>query len=234
MADRELVVATFNTEWRESASEDAEFIRAQLATADIVCLTEAYQDFFGTEGYTIDAPFAVQGSQTDRRKVLLWSRQPWRDIDEGSDALLGYYLGATTQTDLGPIRVHGLVIPYRFSGVRYGTPKRKVWELHQAYLRALGGVLPREPHRTIALGDFNQRIPRKYQPQHMLDQLQQVILDRLKLATGGIISGVGKQAIDHICHSHDLDLLSVEALTNVAPDGHLVSDHFGLRASLRR
>lgn len=225
-------VATFNTEWRKAGSIDAELIRQRVKGADIICLTEAYRDFLGAEGYLREAPYEGPLSEAGRRKVLLWSKRPWTEVDLGEDALRGYYLGATTETADGPVRVYGMVIPYRFSGVRYGRPKRKVWELHRAFLRALNTRLPREPERAIALGDFNQRVPRKYQPAYVFEQLEHVILSRFRLATGGIMPGIEEQAIDHICLSHDLTLEGVEVLSNVAPDGHLISDHFGLGALL--
>jgi endonuclease/exonuclease/phosphatase (EEP) superfamily protein YafD len=227
-----LDVATFNTEWRKPQTADACLIRDRLGDADVVCLTEAYEGFFGQQGQVLAAPFVGTGNETERRKVLLWSKNPWREIDEGDGALSGFYLGATTETPLGPLRVHGVVIPYRFSGVRYGTPKRKAWERHLAFLEALDARLPEHPQRAIVLGDFNQRVPRRYQPQHIFDRLDQVILRRFVLATGGQIPEVSKQAIDHICHTHDLALAELAGLSNVDPNGRLISDHFGLRVSL--
>lgn len=69
-----LTVVTFNCEWRPSGSGDAGVIRARLLALapDIICPTEAYRDFFGDLGHTIDAEAdygypLVEG----RRKVLL-------------------------------------------------------------------------------------------------------------------------------------------------------------------
>lgn len=142
-----------------------------------------------------------------------------------------HYLAGTTETAAGPITVYGIVIPYRFCDVRYGKPKRKAWEMHEAFLDNLGELLPPVPQRSIILGDFNQRSPAKYQPQSATEQLQRVILRRFDLATGGIIPGMGKQAIDHICHTFELRLARVEALSNLREDGRQVSDHFGLQAT---
>lgn len=220
-------VATFNTEWRRSASQDARLIRERLAGSDVICLTEAQRDFFGAAGHVVAAP----GQKANRTKVLLWSKAPWREIDEGEAGLLGYYLGATTDTDIGPIRLHGVVIPYRFSGVRYSEPKREAWELHQAHLNALDARLPARPDRSLVLGDFNQRIPRKFQPNHIFEQLEGAVLRRFTPATKGEADGMGKQSIDHICHSPDLTPLDRTWLSNVAPDGHKISDHFGVQVS---
>ncbi|MGL4542751.1 MAG: hypothetical protein ACRCUI_09600, partial [Polymorphobacter sp.] len=69
-----LSATTFNCQWRRSKSAAAvEIRRAIRSTApEIVCLTEAYQDFFGEEGFVIEAdadygyPIVI-----GRRKVLL-------------------------------------------------------------------------------------------------------------------------------------------------------------------
>ncbi|MXO52378.1 hypothetical protein GRI42_13790 [Erythrobacter gaetbuli] len=220
-----LTVATFNTEWRRAHSDDAVLIRERLGRVDIVCLTEADRKFFGEEGHVL----AAAGPDGSRTKVLLWSRQPWTAVDEGESALAGYYLAATTDTALGPLRVYGIVIPYRFSGVRYGNPKRQTWELHRAFLTALDDRLPNRPERSIVLGDFNQRIPRKYQPQSIFDELDRVVLGKFAPATAGLIAGIERQAIDHICLSPDLQLQHLDAISNVGPAGRLISDHFGLR-----
>lgn len=219
-------IATFNTEWRGADSDDAALIRERLGRVDIVCLTEADREFFGEEGHVL----AAAGPDSSRTKVLLWSRNPWTAVDEGEKALASYYLAATTDTALGPLRVHGVVIPYRFSGVRYGNPKRQTWELHRAFLTALDDRLPTRPERSIVVGDFNQRIPRKCQPQSIFEQLDLVVLAKFAPATAGLITGIDRQAIDHICLSSDLQPHRVEGISNVGPSGRLISDHFGLRA----
>ena len=61
-----------------------------------------------------------------RRKVLLWSREPWGDIDETGhlDMPPGRFVRATTRTSAGELTVMGVCIPW--SGSRTGpafTPR---------------------------------------------------------------------------------------------------------------
>lgn len=230
MTDSGLVIATFNTEWRKTSSADADIIRERLADADVICLTEAYRDFFGGQGYLLEPPHIANGEDDGRRKVLLWSKQPWTAARVGEGSYPGNFLVGTTETKVGAITIYGVVIPYRFSDVRYGNPKRKLWEKHYEFLDNLDRMLPAGPRRSIILGDFNQRVPPKYQPADAGQKLTEVILRRFELASSGVIPDVGKQAIDHICHTKDLALKRLEGLSNLRSDGREISDHFGLQA----
>ena len=44
-------IAAFNCEWRGTESSGAAEIRCLVSPADVVCLTEAYRDFFLNEGH---------------------------------------------------------------------------------------------------------------------------------------------------------------------------------------
>lgn len=228
-----LQVATFNCEWRKSSSTDAAIIRDLVlgGGTHVVCLTEAYRDFFGGEGHTIEAE--ADGRPDGRRKVLLWSREPWTGVDaHGPDSMpSGRFVSGRTETPLGPITFFGLCIPYRWAGMKE-EPKRSPWEFHLAYLAAFDRHLPAKPWRTVAFGDFNQRVPRKYQPPRIYSALDAVLLSRLEIATGGVIEPLDRQSIDHICHSPDLTANSCFGLSNVGPDGTQISDHFGVKVSL--
>lgn len=230
MSDGELVIATFNTEWRKTASADAGLIRERLGDVDVACLTEAYCDFFGEEGHLLEPPHDGEGDDDGRRKVLLWSKRPWTTARIGEGSFPGHFLAGTTETTIGIITVYGVVIPYRFSEVRYGSPKRKLWERHFAFLENLNRLLPAEPERSIILGDFNQRFPPKYQPAAAGEKLKDVVLRKFELASAGLIPKIGKQAIDHICHTGDFALKRLEGLSNLRSDGRKISDHFGLQA----
>jgi endonuclease/exonuclease/phosphatase family metal-dependent hydrolase len=232
-----LTVATFNCEWRPSASQDASVIREQLLALrpDIICLTEAYRDFFRDLGHVIEAD-ADYGYPmlAGRRKVLLWSREPWRHVDSIGDPGLppGRFVAGTTATALGDVSVAGVCIPWSKAHVATGRRDRTTWEDHLAFLGGLAAWLPAAPVRTIVMGDFNQRVPQRYQPQHVMDALQRALLKRIEIATAGDIPGIGKQAIDHICFSPDLKVCSTRGVSNVGPDQRLVSDHFGVCVEL--
>lgn len=229
-------VATFNCEWRRSASADAAIIKARVTEGqtDVVCLTEAYDDFFEGEGHTISAEPHRSDGHAARRKVLLWSRQPWKMTDRlGSEELPpGRFVSGRTFTPAGEMTVVGVCIPYRWSG-RREVPKLGIWDAHLKYLSALDLILPSAPERTLVLGDFNQRIPAKYQPQRVYAALEQTLLLRLRAATRGDIPGLDRQAIDHICHSRDMEAADLTGLSNAGPGGRPISDHFGVRCSLR-
>lgn len=238
MSDDRLRVAVFNCEWRNSASSDAAVIRQRVLadSPDIVCLTEAYRDFFGAEGHLIEAaPDYGYPTVEGRRKVMLWSRQPWTTADaHGSEQLPpGRFVAGRTTTSIGEIDVVGVCIPWARAHVSSGNRNRQPWEDHLAYLSALGGLLPTPLLQTLVLGDFNQRVPLKFQPKRAFDALSEALLTPMMLATAGDIDPMGKQAIDHICHSSDMECDRVVGLPNIAADGRLVSDHFGIGAEFR-
>jgi hypothetical protein len=230
-------VATFNCEWRRTNSADGAIIRERVLndSTDVVCLTETHRDFLEGQGFTAtSAPLQAGPNVESRRKVLLWSRRPWTAVDAVGPPGLpeGRYVAGTTSTPAGQVRVVGLVIPYGFAGVRLGQPKRRPWELHLEYLEALGRSLAGGVERTIVLGDFNQRVPRKYQPKRIFESLQSAVLDRLHIATAGVLASVQRQAIDHVCHSSDLVCRGADSLSNERPGGGRISDHFGVRVEL--
>jgi hypothetical protein len=237
--NEELVrVVVFNCEWRKSASSDAAYIR-DLVTAgvpDIVCLTEVYRDFFAGAGHTIEAS-ADYGYPLvdDRRKVVLWSRQPWTDVDTFGPTGLpeGRFVKGRTQTAVGEITVVGVCIPWARAHVDSGHRNREPWEDHLTFLTELDRWLPPVPERMLIVGDFNQRVPRKRQPQSIYDAMTAALLTRFEIATAGNIQPMDRQAIDHLCHSRDFTVDEVIGLSNIAPSGRLVSDHFGAEILLR-
>jgi len=194
----QLNVATFNCEWRRTASPDAGLIRERIfaSGADVVCLTETHHDFLRGDGHTIEsAPFEQGPNAASRRKVLLWSRSPWTMVDAEGPAGIpeARYIAGTTRTPVGEMRFIGVCIPYSFAGVRYGVPKRSPWELHLAYLDALDRALPATPARTVILGDFNPRVPQRYQPKRAFDALERVLLQRFIIATSDELQPVQRQ-----------------------------------------
>lgn len=229
-------VNTFNCEWRRNLSYDAAIIREPvLDGTDVVCLTKTHRDFLEGHGSTvISTPVNAGPNVESRRKVLLWSRSPWTAVDSvGAPGLPEErYVAGTTSTPAGEVRVIGVIIPYGFAGVRFGQPKRRPWELHLRYLEALGRSLAGGAKRTIVLGDFNQRVPRKYQPKAAFDALQEAILEGLQIATAGVLEPIQRQAIDHVCHSTDMVCRSVASIPNARPGEGQVSDHFGVRVEL--
>jgi endonuclease/exonuclease/phosphatase family metal-dependent hydrolase len=82
------------------------------------------------------------------------------------------------------------------------------------------------------MGDFNQRLPRRRQPEPVYSALMQAIGSKFVVHTQGTIAPVEMQSIDHIATTDHFRPMDCRSLSNVAPDGTLVSDHFGVTATL--
>lgn len=88
------------------------------------------------------------------RKVILWSKNPWRDIDYVGDESLptGRFVSGTTMTSIGEIRCIGVCIPWRNAHVSTGRKDKKQWEDHEPYLEGLKKVLDGEKSSPIDFG----------------------------------------------------------------------------------
>jgi endonuclease/exonuclease/phosphatase family metal-dependent hydrolase len=234
-----LRIATFNCEWRRSQSPDAALIRERVLAndMDVICLTETHQDFMqDCGGHSIaSAPISERAGTLSKRKALLWSKNPWTDVDtSGPEGIPeARFVSGITESPFGMVQILGVVIPYGFAGVQYGENKLRPWEMHMRYIEALSASLPARPRRTILLGDFNQRVPRKYQPSRVYERLEEAFSHRFDFATAGILQPLGRQTIDHICVSKDLSVGQAKTISNERPGGGLISDHFGVWASVR-
>ena len=80
-----------------------------------MCLTETHNELRGQGGFGIcsGADYGY-GLQKNRRKVLLWSREPWTQVDGlGIDSLPpGRFVSGVTQTSVGEVAVIGVCIPW--------------------------------------------------------------------------------------------------------------------------
>ena len=230
-------ISVFNCEWRQSHSADASAIRKLVlqGQTDIICLTEVYKDFFGEMGHTIEcSPDYGYPVTEGRRKVMLWSRNPWTSVDAVVDDGLpaGRIVSGTTRTPLGELKAIGVCIPWSRAHVDTGRRDRTLWQDHIAYLAALERHVSANITNAIVLGDFNQRVPRKYQTDQAYEALEKALLGKVDIATAGIISSLNRQSIDHVCHSRDLVCQHVAGLSNVSKTGQRISDHFGVSVKL--
>ena len=234
-----LKLLNWNVEWAEPKWKAAELQRRiGQHTADIICLTETDTARLSlTGGHSICAqdnwgqPF--RKGQEGRRKVLLWSRAPWKAVaDVGHESLPpGRFVSGVTQTGVGEVTVIGVCIPWSRS--RVGPPwNRKMWQDHEEYLAGLAGLLKRAPKtHLVVVGDFNQRIgQRSPTPLRLRPALQSAFGPNLLIATAGL-GFQGRRTIDHIALSQDLAAASLGVISNVHQDGNL-SDHFGVVADL--
>lgn len=207
---------------------------------DIICIAEGHPDFLaGFGGHLIDAsPDYGYPLKPGRRKVILWSRQPWSAIDRlGAPELpSGRFVAGMTETPDGPLRCIGVCVPWDLAHVRGGRRNRRSWEDHITYLRALAPILTRPEHGagTIVLGDFNQSIPPQRAPIAAFAALDAAILRNFRVATAGSLAPLGRAVVDHLAHTPDFMVAHVETIPNRDGDVPRWSDHPGLRIDLRR
>ncbi len=232
-------VVNWNVQWATPRSvRTPEILRRIDALApEIVCLTETHNQFLSRDGYSISAQADYgYGDNGARRKVLLWSKHPWRDVDDlGHESLTpGRFISGITQTSIGDVTVMGICIPWFGSRTeaRRGAERRERWEDHQQYLGALTDLLARQPVRpTIIMGDFNQVIGAGARaPVHLRGALKEAFTSNMTIVTAEV-SFEGHRNIDHIALSADLTCESVEPISNIH-DGKMLSDHYGIVATV--
>jgi endonuclease/exonuclease/phosphatase family metal-dependent hydrolase len=227
-------IATWNVQWAGPRSARGPRIAATLAAldADIVVVTEAVIGLLSQPAHRIDAGDDWgYGHQPHRRKVLAWSKRPWRDVARLPDraARRRLVMGVTDTPD-GPVRVIAVCIPWRDAHVRTGRADARPWGEHLEFchqLRELRSTLdPRE--RLAVVGDFNQRIPKARQPAPVAEALAGA-LDGLDVWSAGDTS-VGP-LIDHIAGDRRLAIDGIQVWPAADADGRL-SDHRGVACAI--
>lgn len=232
-----LKLVNWNVEWATPRSRRRSEILSRIDkhAPEVICLTEAHVGLLSQDGHTIysqaDYGHAIKEG---RRKVLLWSRETWKSVDDvGIDSMPpGRFVSGVTQTSLGEMTVVGVCIPWSRSRVGGSGVDRRMWEDHEQYLVGLAEVLERTPaSRLVVVGDFNQRIGQGGGvPAKLRAALQHAIPQRMTIATSGI-EFQGRRSIDHIALSEDLTAEALGVISNI-DEGRKLSDHFGIIASL--
>ena len=234
-----LSIVNWNVEWARKLARDSILDRIRAHSPEIVCLTETDDGLLSElGGYSIHPQCDFgRGVQGLRRKVMLWSREPWDDVDEIGDESLppGRYISGITATSIGAVAMMGVCIPYHDSNRKQGKGQ---WEDHAQYLNRLAAVLRRKSFKPlIVLGDFNQSMgPRPYPPvwhparAALHAALQAYGPPGLTVATAAV-GFRGRRAIDHTAVSGDLCVESLCAVSNYAGEDRL-SDHFGTAVQL--
>jgi len=235
-------VVTWNVEWatpRSWSRHDEILRRIERHEPDVVCLTETDVRLLSDKiGHTIHSqPDGVKATVTNKlRKVVLWSREPWEEVDDYGVASMppGKFVAGVTRTPLGMVTVIGVCIPFHGARMRWTDDgvKRKAWEDHQQYLSGLSEVLERtRAERLIVTGDFNQQVGQPgYAPSAMRDSLRAAIPPHLTIATAAL-GFAGRRVIDHIALSEDLSARSLALIDRFHEDRQL-SDHHGIVAEL--
>jgi len=231
-------IATWNAEWAAPDSSRGQMMRdaLRMLMADVLCVTEGSVDLLPTSGHVItSSPDYGYAAAPQRRKVLLWSREPWKNVDGVGSAGLpgGRFVAGTTASAHGPFRVYGVCIPWKDAHVRTGRRDRLPWQDHLAYLSALPVVLnDRGANWCVCLGDFNQRVPGYRAPAQVKTALTDAFAG-WQVVTGGRIPPLGEMAIDHIACRPEGEIVQVFARSRFASDGTRLSDHFGVVADLQ-
>ena len=234
----EVKIAIWNVQWAKPESKRGLEIGNLLRQGnfDIVCMTEAFATSPPEPGYVVtsgaDYGYSATGS---RRKVVLWSRNPWTTVTLRADEDFpsGRLVEGVTETPLGSLTVIGVCIPWRDAHVRTGRKDRAPWEDHLAFLTALQRRLVAGETRRVVLGDFNQRIPNSGCPARVAAALAHTMASS-RVCTSGPLAPLDRQSIDHAAHSADLVAREVRNWSEFTEDGSKLSDHFGLQALLGR
>lgn len=243
-------IGVWNVMWARPGTERGEVVRRRLAEGgfDVICLTEAATGgnrpadrgghrlkpegswaqgaLFPDGGHVIESDADYGYRLIDgRRKVLLWSRKPWREVDQQGHPGMpgGRFVSGLTETPTGEVRFVGVCIPWEWAHVNTGRKDRARWEDHLKYLEGLERYLLklRGNGRVVVAGDFNQSIPKTRARGDVYEALIRV-LRGWAVATGG---GGG---IDHVVLSEGLRALLVERWKVLYRAGKKVSDHDGL------
>ena len=234
-----MIIATWNLEWATPRSRRTPEILRRLADldADVLCLTETSDQLLAAEGHTITAqPDYGYGIQAARRKVLLWSRNPWSEMDDVRLEAMppGRFISGVTRTPLGEIAVIGICIPWWGcrTEARRGPYRKRRWEDHGQYLECLTEFLHRLPvRRLVVLGDFNQIIgPGSRAPKAMQTALRAAFPSSMRIVTSELVF-MERKSIDHVALSEDLAPPSPGVISNAHDSGKL-TDHFGVYADL--
>ena len=225
-------VATWNVEWATARGRRGAGVRDRLArlAADILVVTEGRRGLLPDDGYTLDGGgdwgYAIE---PDRRKVLVYSRQPFSDVirlESGGGA--GRVVTALTETPIGPVRLLAVCIPWSRAHVSTGRRDASPWSEHLACLDQSEDLINsfKASVPVIVAGDFNQKIPRARQPILVADRLAEVMTQWTCHTSGTTDDG---QLIDHI--ASNLDCVEVRTWPGTRGDIRL-SDHSGVVCEL--
>ena len=224
-----ITLLNWNLEWKKAKSRPGREIIHMIGNADpdIACLTEAYDDILMPASWHSIHPDGDSGYPTKdgRRKVMLGSKSPWTEtVTDLDNAPPGRFVSGLTDSSIGPVRVHGVCVPWSHAHVSNGQRNRKAWEDHITFLSALiaydGLVDPVYP--TILIGDFNQTFPPKRAPEEARNLLL-ALLDKFELAQP---MNIENRTVCHTLVSRRLLVTRRDELP-ARVDGLRLSDHHG-------
>lgn len=239
-------ILNWNTEFVSPRSRGGRFEKAQALIEahdpDVICLTEARPELMPEGGETITSQLSGAGNIENRggRKVLLWSRFGWSDVDTlGAPCLPeGRFVCASTSIDSVTWTVVGMCIPYfgyRINKRFWGDDALRPWQGAETYLDALRNkVLPQDRfrQRTILLGDYNLHIPpgKASRQTKAVSRKCEATFAGWNIATAGEPDdpALDKRFIDHIAVSSDIRPLTIQFFSRFHADSTRLSDHNGV------
>lgn len=207
------------------------------AQAHIAVLTETWIGWDAILGGFEVSVFGATWSKTDpeERKILMWSGQPWRDVETARFGIANEerIIAATTDTPIGPVRVVGVCIAYHGAMVRHPEHPQPMWAEHRAYIEQLAAFMARQPSDLPLLigGDYNQRIPGKFAPRDLRASLI-ASLGTARVVTDGDHGDDKVQLIDHLALSPNLKSSGLDLIIPPKIGTRPVSDHIGAVVSV--
>ena len=234
-----LSLVNWNVEWATPRSGRAPEILDRIGQhePDIVCLSEAHKGLLSPNGHlACSQADSGYGIRENMRKVILWSREPWRSVDDLGHRSMppGRFVSGITRTSLGDVTVVGICIPWHGSRAqsRHGSERKSWWEDHSLYLDCLSEILKGMQDRPlIVVGDFNQRIGQgQFVPLKLRSALESAMPEHMTIATSAL-GHQGRRCIDHMAVSADLVAESLCVISNMAGEKEL-TDHYGIAAVL--
>lgn len=210
--------------------------RIAAQSPDVVCLTEAHPQLLGPMGGHLltDRGMSWGGEAADQCKVLLWSRNPWRETKTWPDlSALGGAVSGVTETDLGEIRVVGVCTPHHFASPNGALPRPPLWSMHLDFLDALKVALDGLDRSSplVVTGAFNQFLPLLWGTWKAHHRLKSA-LRGLRVATEGEIPPGEELTMDHVATSKQLRASDLRAIDRFDADSRPLSDHFGVLVEL--
>ncbi len=233
-------IVCWNVNWAKPTSARGIELKKRIfrQKPEIVCISEGYIGYLVHSDHTIYSA-ADYGYDiiAGRRKVFLWSQNPWLEVDEvGHDTLpSGRFVMGITETSIGEARVIGLCIPWQMAHVTTGQKNCAPWEVHINYLRGLNDLLARldDDLPLILVGDFNQRLPRGRQPWNVFQMLEQVLANRFDIWTSGNVKRLDRQPVCHVGGTRNLVVEHVSGRSRLDKSGKDLTDHDGLVCRFR-
>jgi endonuclease/exonuclease/phosphatase family metal-dependent hydrolase len=227
-------VLTWNLEWASPRSKRGEILKEiiQEIDPDVVCYTEVVTDFL-PNGYIIEAdPDYGYPHDGKRRKVVLWSKTPWTEIDTAGDPRMppGRFVSGVTQN----IRFLGVCIPWSMAHVSTGRKDANPWSEFLWYLRGFREVKSRfgkQESPLCILGDMNNTAPPTYSPVRVANVFSNM-LHGFDLLTYGLEDQDGRLLVDHIAISSELKGDIIKIVSKNAAEGTRLSDHVGVVADI--